>query len=181
MHRKTRLLVGLAALIAAVAATPVAASAADAPATCTVSPFDPVAASFRGAGYGTPQVVVENVTVKAQDYATFQVDCSSVDSDPFSASAVYWFEAAAEFGSWERVSPELTCSASSLPGITRIQTANFAVPGTTGCEFKHFYPEDAPETQVPHRLHIHLTTTVGNDIEGTSLEWGFGGCEPTCP
>lgn len=178
MSKRLALFGSLAALLVVVVGVPSSASAAE-PVACAITPFNPVNGSFHGAGYGTPQVIVENVTVKAQDHGTFAVECESPDTDPFYASAEYWFEASG-VGGYSQVSPTFMCGASSV-GAGRIQAAAFAVPGPTGCAFKHFYPENDPAAFKTRRLHIHLTAP-GVDMDVASVAWApvSTDCPPIC-
>lgn len=155
-------------------------------AACSITPYDAVAATFRSAGYGTEQVEEENVVVKAVDHAVYQVECDGRDTDAFTATAEYWFEARMQPNVWERVSREFSCAADSLPGGTiRIQAAAFAVPGNLACDFRQIYEEDDPFLSKPHRLHVHLTTTNGVDMHGLSLPWPSRSIQcfnlPICP
>ena len=154
---------------------------------CAISPYDAVAGTFHGSGYGSHQMQVENVLLLAEDFASFQVECDSRDTEPFSATATYWFEARFGTNDWRQVSgPEFTCSASSVPGsIARPQVASFSVPGPDeDCEVRHIYDKDDPANNKPHRLAIVLTTTTGVEKPGWSLPWArLANCIgiPVCP
>ena len=164
--------------LATLAPTP-AATAAD-QAACFITPFDAASASFRGAGFGTPQRVVENVTVKAQDHATFVASCASLDSPPtgFTMDVDFWFEEEVSPGNWVPApGSAFHCSTSSV-GVGLTQTATLSVPGlqatlVPACDFRRFYDEDDPTIFRPHRAHIVVTTSMGDELDGTSLSWSL--------
>lgn len=142
--------------------------------TCAISPYDAVNGSFRSAGGGSPQAIVENVTVKGQDYADFQVACAGADTDPFTVSVEYEFRVQNPNGTWSTIEDtQNTCGDSSIPGPgVRTQVAAFSVPGRTGCEFKEFYSENHPSMGRSHALFVHLTVPNGGpNIQGMSKPW----------
>jgi hypothetical protein len=141
--------------------------------SCSITPYDVAAGSFRGAGFGTGQVRIENVVVEAGDFALFEVECFGQDTNAFTANADYWFEYRFAPNDWRQVGTALGCAGASQPGgSVRTQAAAFTVPGPdTRCGFRQFYGEDDPVITVPHRLHVHLTTTNGVDMHGISLPW----------
>lgn len=203
MLKKTRILGGLAALLMLVVGVPasantVAQTAAEfnqaqltaaalnqsyesgnvftgANVTCAISPYDAVNGSFRSAGGGSPQAIVENVTVKGQDYADFQVACGGADTDPFTVSVAYEFKVQNNDGTWSTIADDTpnVCTMSSLPGPgIRAQVASFSVPGRTGCEFKEFYPENDSSMGRSHALFVQLTVPNGGpNIQGMSKPW----------
>lgn len=145
-------------------------------ASCSITPYDATAGSFRGAGFGTEQMRIKNVLVEAGNFALFQVECFGQDTNAFTTNADYWFEYRIAPNDWRPVGPvgtEFDCGAASRPGGgVRAQAAAFTVPGLDpDCDFEQFYRENDPVLTKPHRLHVHLTTTNGVDMHGISLPW----------
>lgn len=139
---------------------------------CAISPFDAVDGTFRGAGAGTPQEVVDNITVKAQDAASFNASCSGADTSTFTLTVNYEFEWRQADTTWAPIPvTQFECEAASLPGSGGVQTATVHIPGSLDCPYRAIYPEDDEVVGTFHRLHITLTTTLGDSIEGVSVPW----------
>lgn len=139
-------------------------------ATCAISPWDVQSDRWRSAGAGTPQAVVENVTVKAVDYAVFEAVCTGVQTQDFTLKLDYSFEVRLVTGEWVEASPPFHC-ATQAESVGTTRTAIIVVPGNLDCEHRHIYDENDPSLGKSHRLFVHLTTTLGHDIKGVSKPW----------
>lgn len=141
--------------------------------TCAITPYDAINGTYRSAGFGSPQGIVENVTVKAEDHAAFQASCHSPDADAFTLNLEYYFGYQVSSGVWAQASyPAFTCSTLST-GVGRVRVASLEVPGSLNCPFKQFYPENDQSLGKSHRLYVKLTTTAGNQLEGVSKPWAL--------
>ena len=146
----------------------------DATILCTISPFDPMESRWRSAGFGTSERRIgDEANQAASDNATFQAHCGGIDSVHFDVAVQYWFEARVSTNAWSVVSDVFECETSSVPGpgSGRLQDAVISVPGSPGCESTYIYSWGDSSLNLPHRLHVHLTTSTGVSQKGVSLPW----------
>lgn len=138
---------------------------------CTVAPFDGATGTFRGAGGGTSEALVGSDGVESQDFAAFLASCIGVDADPFTLTVDYEFEWRAPDGTWSAIpGSQVSCSAQSEPSTTTLKIAAL-VPASPGCSLTFSYRGDDDWWATIHRLHIRLSTTAGNVVEGVSVPW----------
>lgn len=153
---------------------------------CDVLPKDRTEGAyptFRGSGSGTPQSG-EGVTLRqATDRSTFTATCEDMSSPDFTMTANYYYEAFNSTSGWSQIpNSSFTCEG-ERPDLEPVvilvsHMTTGGVPPT--CDSEKVLPENDPSLNRPHRLHLVLTTSSGNRIEGVSRPWLQVCTSPSC-